>query len=538
MPGVWTVGWREAAWKQLGDAKWDVAIVGGGITGAGILAEATRAGLRAVLVEGADFASGTSSRSSKLVHGGLRYLRNGQIRLTRESVKERERLMREAPGLVDGLGFLLTTFEGDRTKPWMFGAGLAIYDVLARKWAHEKQDVAELVRRCPALAGSPLKGGYHYIDAQTDDARLVLRVLREGVRRGGTAINYVRAKSLVRDRQQQVRGVVVEDVGGGTTRTTEIRAKVVINATGAWADELRQEVGATSRLRRIRGSHLILPRAKLDVPEAVTMLHPRDGRALFAIPWEGVTIVGTTDVDEGAHSEIDTAIALSEAEYIQEAVDRSFPKLGLRLDDVIATYAGVRGVVNTGKRNPSKESREHVLWNESGLLTVAGGKLTTFRLMARQALAALEEVLPDLELSRNSDRILDEVPEVEWPGSLEPDERRRLLGRHGEDVVSVLAARDDLQHIGGSEAYWAELRWAARAEGVVHLDDLLLRRVRLGLLLPTGGEEFRTRVRAVAQPELGWDDAKWTTEHARYTKLIRRAYSLDGARDAASHAAE
>lgn len=535
---MWTVGWRDAAWKRLSEGKWDVAIVGGGITGAGILAEATRAGLRAVLVEGADFASGTSSRSSKLVHGGLRYLRNGQLRLTRESVKERERLMREAPGLVDALGFLLTTFEGDRTKPWMFGAGLAIYDVLARKWAHQKQDVKELIRRCPPLAGSPLKGGYHYLDAQTDDARLVLRVLREGVRRGGTAINYVRAKSLLRDRQKNVVGVTVEDASGGATRAAEIRAKVVINATGAWADELRGEVGAAPRLRRIRGSHLILPREKLPVPEAVTMLHPRDGRALFAIPWEGVTIVGTTDVDEGAHSEIDTAIAISEAEYIQEAVDRSFPKLGLGLDDVIATYAGVRGVVNTGKRNPSKESREHVLWNESGLLTVTGGKLTTFRLMARHALAALEDVLPDLEVSKNRDRILDEVPEVQWPAGLEPDEQRRLLGRHGEDVASVLAAREDLQRIGDTEAYWAELRWAARAEGVVHLDDLLLRRVRLGILLPNGAEDHMPRVRAIAQPELGWDDTRWTTEHERYTRLVRRAYSLQGARDATPHAAE
>src|SRR5258706_12577259 len=233
---MWSRGWRDEVWGRL-DEPWDVLIVGGGITGAGILAEAARMGLRALLVEGQDFASGTSSRSTKLVHGGLRYLRQGRIGLTRESVRERERLMKEARGLVNPLGFWLTTFRGDKMPGWMFGVGLAVYDALAGKWAHEKHDAAELVARVPSLRGANVRGGYHYFDAQTDDARLVLRVLREAVRRGGTAINYARARDLLRTRDGRVCGVVLEDASGvGASRTREVQAKVVINATGAWAD--------------------------------------------------------------------------------------------------------------------------------------------------------------------------------------------------------------------------------------------------------------------------------------------------------------
>ena len=378
-------------------------MVGGGITGAGIVAEAARIGLKVLLVEAQDFASGTSSRSTKLVHGGLRYLRQGQIRVTRESVVERERLMQEARGLVQPLGFWLTTFEGDKMPGWMFGLGLAMYDALAGKWAHEKHDAAELVSRVPPLGGAKLRGGYHYFDAQTDDARLVLRVLREAVARGAVAINYARATDVLKTRDGKVRGIVLEDVSGGPSRSVEVEARVVINATGAWADGLRIKVGAEKRLRPIRGSHLVLAGSRLPLGQAISMLHPRDGRAVFAIPWEGVTIVGTTDVDHKADMWTEPSISSAELEYILESLHHAFPRLDIGESDVRATWSGVRGVINTGASDPSKESREHALWEENGLLTVTGGKHTTFRVMALETLRAAKKQLPAVKALRRAD---------------------------------------------------------------------------------------------------------------------------------------
>src|SRR4051794_24790627 len=299
---MWMRGYRDEVWSRLrgpqaAAEKWDLIVIGGGITGAGILGEAARHGKKALLVEAQDFSSGTSSRSTKLVHGGLRYLRQGQFLVTRKSVRERERLMEEGAGLVNPLAFCLAAFPGDQMPKWMYGVGLAMYDALAWKWAHEAQSKAEITKRIPALAGSQVQGGYRYFDAQTDDSRLVIRVLREAVRHGGTAINYVRAHKLLRTADGHVRGVVLKDMTpDGTSRTKEVEAKVVISATGAWADELRGELGREKRLRKIRGSHLTFRADRLPLPEAVSLLHPRDQRAVFAIPWEGTTILGTTDV--------------------------------------------------------------------------------------------------------------------------------------------------------------------------------------------------------------------------------------------------
>ena len=193
---MWNKNWREQIWRDL-NQPWDMIIIGGGITGAGILREASRAGLKALLVEGHDFASGTSSRSSKMVHGGLRYLRNAQIKLTIDSVHEREQLMHEGRGLVEPLGFLIAGYYGDRPPVWVFGVGLMVYDVLGRKWAHRRYNAPRLQELCPLITPRDLIGGYQYVDAQTDDARLVLRVIREAVRSGGTAINYVEAAGLL-----------------------------------------------------------------------------------------------------------------------------------------------------------------------------------------------------------------------------------------------------------------------------------------------------------------------------------------------------
>jgi glycerol-3-phosphate dehydrogenase len=529
---MWQHGWRDQIWAQLENPEdpWDLIVIGGGITGAGILREASRAGLRVLLLEAGDFSSGTSSRSSKLVHGGFRYLRNMHIRLTYEAVRERERLLKQGRGLVTSLGFLLVSFPEDRIPSWVFGAGLAIYDLLALKWGHQYYDAAGLRMLCPPLSASNLKGGYRYIDAQTDDARLVLRILREAVREGGTALNYAKVESLLRARSGRVHGVVARDLDPeGGDRTVEIQARVVINATGAWADVLREQVGGRRHLRKLRGGHLVFPFEKLPLPRAVSLLHPSDGRPVFAFPWEGVTIVGTTDIVHDETLDRDPAISTDEAEYLLTALHKAFPDLNLTLDEVQCTFSGFRPVVDTGKANPSKESREHVIWRENGLLTVTGGKLTTFRVMAHDALRAVRRQLPGQPALGRHMRVLDKAPaESSLYTDLDPAARLRLIGRHGTEAPDVLSASDpeEYERIERSQALWAELRWAARAEGVVHLDDLLMRRVRLGLLLPRGGIPLLERIRAVVQPELAWDDARWEKEAQRYADLWRSSYFL------------
>lgn len=520
---MWQAGYRDEIWSRLGE-PWDVIIVGGGITGAGILGEAVRHGYRALLVEAQDFSSGTSSRSTKLVHGGLRYLRQGQFLVTRKSVRERERLMNEGVGLINPLAFSLAAFPGDQMPKWMYGVGLAMYDALAWKWAHERQSKSQIIELIPPLAGSAVTGGYRYFDAQTDDSRLTLRVIREAVKQGGTAINYVKAEGLLRTEDGKVRGVVVRDLAEGPEggRTFEVEAKVVINATGAWADDLRVQLGEDKRLRKIRGSHLTFKAERFPLPEAVSLLHPRDQRAVFAIPWEGVTILGTTDVDHGELTD-EPAISEAETEYLLESAQKAFPGLELVHEDVISTWSGVRPVIGTGKADPSKESREHAVWNENGLLTITGGKLTTFAVMAREALQAASAELGEL---KERTRVLEENPEeIAWPSSMSDDERVRLLGRFGAEIGDVIADGSGAQHIPGTIAFYSELRHAARDEAVVNLSDLLLRRVRLGLLLPNGGLDLEAQIRAVAQPELGWDDATWEREVATYRATWKKAYS-------------
>jgi glycerol-3-phosphate dehydrogenase len=540
---MWESGWRDHVWSQLQD-DWDLIVIGGGITGAGILREATRAGLRTLLLEANDFASGTSSRSSKLVHGGFRYLENAQVRLTFESVRERERLLKEGRGLVTPLGFLIASYRGDAIPAWVFGAGLIIYDLLAVKWGHRHYDARDLRELCPPLRQQDLLGGYRYFDAQADDARLVLRVIAEAVRAGGVALNYARVQALLRRRTGSVCGVALQDMTPeGNHRSLELQATLVVNATGAWVDELRAQIGGRPRLRRLRGSHLVFPSRLIPLTRAISLLHPRDGRPVFAYPWEGMVIVGTTDVDHGEPLEKDPLISSGEVDYLMELVQYAFPDLGLTLDDVQATYSGIRPVINTGKLDPTKESREHVLWSERGLLSVAGGKLTTFRVMAFDVLKAargqIAHLLDRSALRYAGQRVLDPPPPEEaLDVPMDQSARLRLIGRLGSDVPKLLQMvhPSELQRIPGTPALWAELRWAAHAEAAVHLEDLLLRRVRLGLLLPQGGlldvptaegePALVKRIRSIVQLEMGWDDARWQAELSKYARLWHNSYRL------------
>jgi len=523
---MWGPNWRETAWAQLAQ-PWDIIVIGGGITGAGILREAARAGVRVLLVEQRDFAWGTSSRSSKLVHGGLRYLKEGRLRLTRAAVRERERLLDDGPGLIDPLGFLLATYKGESPGRRLYGAGLTIYDLLALQWTHRYFKASDLRLLAPHIAQKGLQGGFQYGDAQTDDARLVLRVIQEAVAAGAVALNYARVDDLLHDGRGRVIGVRLRDLVTG--RQADLSARLVVNATGAWADRLRRPLGGQPRIRPLRGSHLIFPGQRLPVAQAIGFLHPLDRRPVFIFPWEGITLVGTTDVDHSGSLDEEPAISPEEVAYLMAAVEAQFPTLDLTLDDVLATFAGVRPVIGTGKADPSKEARDHVVWQESGLLTVTGGKLTTFRRIALDALKRARRVLPPLGRLSAKTPVLDPV-DLALPdsGGLSEAWRRRLLGRYGAAAPALVAAArpGELAEIPGARVLWAELRWAARAEAVVHLDDLLLRRVRLGLLLPHGGEAILPQVRAICQAELGWDDDRWNAEEAAYLALWRRCYSL------------
>ncbi len=526
---MWKQGWRGQVWSQL-DQPWDLIVIGGGITGAGILLEAARAGLRVLLVEAGDFASGTSSRSSKLVHGGFRYLKNFQFRLVRESVAERERLIKEGRGLVTSLGFLLVNYAEDAIPDWVFGAGLVFYDVLALKWGHRHYDAYDIRQFCPALAENGLLGGYRYFDAQTDDARLVLRIIQEALEAGGVALNYAAVTGLLRQQSGQVCGVVLQDnAPGGQFRTAEVRASVVVNATGAWADELRAQVSQPPRLRRLRGSHLIFPAQRFPLNRSISFLHYQDGRPVFAVPWEGVILLGTTDKDHNKPLTDEPAISLEEVEYLLDGVQHTLPGFDLSFYDIQATFSGIRPVVNTGKADPCKESREHIIWSESGLLTVTGGKLTTFRPMAHEALMKVRAHLPGGPKFAFGKRMLArQSQELPPTPELAPAARLRLIGRHGSNATELIeAARSgELSVVESTPTLWSELRWAARAEGVVHLDDLLLRRTRLGLLLPQGGQAHMDCIRAIAQPELGWDDRRWDVEIKRYLRLWEQSYHL------------
>jgi len=526
---MWQTNWRDKTWSEL-NQPWDVIVIGGGITGAGILRQATHLHLHTLLVEKNDFSSGTSSRSTKLVHGGLRYLGQGQFSVTRESVREREHLMREAPGLIDPLSLLFPVYRGASPNKSTAAAALAIYDHFGHKWEHRYFKGDDFVLLAPHLSGEGLQGGYRYFDAVTDDSRLVLRIIREAVRAGGVALNYATADKLLLDAHGQVRGIVLRD--GVTGRTSELQSRIVINATGAWADELRQQVGGPPRVRPSRGSHFLFPAWRAPLAQAITLFHPRDHRPVFVIPWEGATLAGTTDIDHRQPLESEPYAEAAEVEYVLEALSLRFPALKLQAEDMMTSFAGVRPIVASGKGvDPHKESRAHVVLEENGLITITGGKLTTFRPMAQDALQAARRLWPAMPPGGGEARMLDPVP-LALPGAeaLDAATRHRLSGRHGADAPALIAAATpgELEQIPGTDSLWAELRWAARDEGVVHLDDLLLRRVRLGLLLPSGGVTLLERIRPIVQPGLGWDDARWEVEATAYAGLWRRAYSLPG----------
>jgi len=521
---------RDKAWLKLTEEtpQWDVIVIGGGITGAGIAREAARRGLSVALVEGHDFAWGTSSRSSKMIHGGLRYLMTGNVKLVRNSARERERLLREAPGLVDPLGFLFANYRGQFPGRWSFTTLLTIYDMLACRWSHQYYPAREFYFMAPRINQRGLTGGERCVDAVTDDARLVLRVIHEAQNDGALACNYVSAEQLV-TQGKQVCGVAVRDTVSGAT--AEVRARAVINAAGPWTDKLRDQVGGGKNIRPLRGSHLVFPFWRLPVAQAIGLLHPEDRRAVFILPWETVTLVGSTDLDYEGDLSSEPSVLPEEVDYLMEIVRYQFPSLGLKYQDTLAAYAGVRPIVGTGALNPSKEKRNHSIWVEQGLISVSGGKLTTFRLIALDVLQRAVRLIPSLAVREKGkpgfrNFSWQDIPTTNIPHGF----KMRLAGRYGYEAGEMVAGAKtgELEMIPDTAILWAELRWAARTESVLHLDDLLLRRTQLGLVLDQGGLAVFDRIKEICCDELGWDDDRWHQEEKRYMDLWRRCYQVPG----------
>lgn len=494
-------------------ASFDAIVIGGGITGAGILREAMRTGAKVLLVEQNDFASGTSSASSKLVHGGLRYLKNGQWRLTLESVRERQRLLREAPGLVEIQPFLMPLYRGAKPGKFTMRLGLWIYDLMAGTSVSGWLSKIPLLKLEPNLREPELLGAVHYEDARTDDARLVQRLIRDAVDVGAVALNYVRADVLMSG--AQVTGVRLTDTVTGQTR--EISSKMVINASGAWAGDIPGAPQGSPLLRPLRGSHFVFASEKLPVHKAVSWLHPKDHRPIFAYPWEGAIVYGTTDLDHDA-SQGPPRMTREEAEYLIDGLAYQFPALDLKASDAISTYSGVRPIVASGKDDPSAESRESAMWSSQGLVSITGGKLTTFRVTAREVLHEAAKQVPLLAPAKDQ-------PVFE---SALHAHHQRLFGRLGAKAATVLlnsSSAAELERVADSPYCWAELRWSARYEQVQKLDDLLMRRTRIGLVMKEGGREILPRLKEICMTELAWDEARWNAEVERYSELWQRNHA-------------
>ena len=381
---------RQEMWEKVPEEV-DLVVIGGGITGAGIVRDAARRGLRVVLFEQNDIAYGTSSRSSKLIHGGLRYLESYEFSLVFESVSERRVVMDLAPHLVNPLAFLFPVYQGSRKSLRMINAGMWLYDGLAlfrSPKRHRTLDPSEVAEQEPMLKQEGLQGAPVYYDCSTDDARLTLETIIDAIQNGAVVVNWARVDAFTKDDHGRVSGVIVKNQRDGVLR--QVKAHTVINATGPWTDEVLAMSGPRmgKMLRPTKGIHIVVARERLPVEHAVVLFHPTDARVLFALPWGERTYVGTTDTDyEGAPGE--EAATLEDVDYLIEAANYYFPNDQINRDDVISTWAGLRPLIapepEVGEMSESQVSREHqIVIGEDGLITIAGGKLTTYRKMAKE----------------------------------------------------------------------------------------------------------------------------------------------------------
>jgi glycerol-3-phosphate dehydrogenase len=561
---------RSDAVAALSASEFDLVVVGGGITGAGVALDAAARGYSVALVEREDYASGTSSRSSKLVHGGLRYLQHFDLGLVREALLERQLMVALAPHLVHPLPLVVPAFDGARPDR-MMGVGLNLYDVMSvdrerlrarrprrsrgeqagdgsvrlaalgegESWSPERHRVISgeaVLELLPALAPREPTSGYLFYDCQTDDARLVLTVLGEAERFGAVCANRLDATALL-ERDGRARGVRVSDRESG--ERFDVRAENVVNATGVWADELRpQELHDEAELpviRPSRGTHITLRHE--DLPLVGGAIVPAGGgRTIFALPWLGRTLVGTTDNDyEGPLEHIRPSGR--DVDYLLAAVNEFFAT-ALSPGDLAGAYAGVRPLISTGDTKKSVDiSRKAELYEtSSGMITITGGKLTTWRRMAKLAVDRLVEreardaPCRTAEIPLGQAVAVEELPSVEGVSEVA---RKALAARYGygaHDVLALAAEREELAQsiVSGLPDLMAEVALAARREQALSVGDVLLRRTRLGLLAarelvgegPERGPAVE-RVAALLGRELGWSAERTVLERERFFEEAR-----------------
>jgi len=487
---------RAAALDAIGAEPLDLLIIGGGITGAGAARDAATRGLRTALVERDDFASGTSSRSSRLIHGGLRYLEHGELHLVFEASRERRVLLRTAPTLVHPLRFTWPVYRGARVPKWELRAGLMLYDALAmfrNVGRHHMWDAAEIERLEPRLRHDGLVGGATYFDASTNDVRLTIANIRSAADAGARIANHAAVRALIVERGV-VRGA--EITCALTGRTVRASARCVVNAAGPWGDGIRQlaDPGAKVGVRGTRGAHIAVPRLAAGTTGAIAITHPRDGRVMFILPAGEFTIVGTTDTDYfGALDQV--RATREDVAYLLEAANHYLPATALSTGDVVAAWAGIRPLVASNAASTAAVSREHAITpGPKGMLSVSGGKLTTYRLMAQQIVDRVETAIgrPHAR-SRTAEDPL--VPD----GETEPDRTQ---------VAAAVAQ-------------------VVRHEMAMTVSDVLVRRLQLAYELRDNGAALAPSVARLMAPMLGWTAAQERDAVSDYVRDVTRIFAIE-----------
>jgi glycerol-3-phosphate dehydrogenase len=540
----WTLQEREAALDKAGRDGMDLLVIGGGIIGAGILRDAASRGLRALLVERDDFASGTSGGSSKLIHGGLRYIGQGQLSVTREACTERDLLRRLNPNLIRPMPFVFPIYENHRMSLWKGLAMLFIYAALANFRSTSRFRIlppGKILTLVKALRREGLKGGGTYCDASIDDARLVLLTLQQARALGGEAANHAEAIDLIRDGQGRVAGARIRD--RIADREIVVRAGAVINAAGARIGRIRSLEGngdgCVDELRPAKGIHLVIPRRRIPVDQAV-LFEAADGRYLFLLPWEDMVILGTTDTFTDQIAE--PTATDGEVRYLLEAANRVFPEAGLEEKDICSAYAGVRLLVQASREEscPSSVSREERFFRDpSGLISVAGGKLTTYRSIAEQTVDMVLAELPAARRKKAGRSRTAKLPlrQEGFDGEaltgtlcerfgLDRPRADHLVRTYGAEAQALLDESPPglRRPIGTSRYLYAEIPWSIRTECPATLCDLLERRIRLALFAEGQGLPEIDGIAALAGETAEWDKERIRRETAAYREKVRRRY--------------
>jgi glycerol-3-phosphate dehydrogenase len=536
---------RRRDLDALATEQLDVLIVGGGIVGCGALLDATSRGLRAALVEREDIAVGTSSRSSRLIHGGLRYLEQLRFGLVREALAERARILRLAPHLVRLEPLLFPLIGRPVTTRSFYEAGMTLYDILGARrdggW-HRHLSVAETLERCPAIRPANLRGGLVFHDAVEDDARYTLAVARTARGAGAIVVTRAQADGLIEEAGRVV-GARVRDVASGNAATFEVRARAVVDATGVWAaDPTAPLSGGSTRILPSRGAHLVVRRER--IPSSVGMTIRVPGKVVFLVPWLGYWLIGTTDAPYDGPVDRPTAGA-TEVDELLTAVNCVLD-VDLGRDDVVGTYAGLRPLIAPSGGSTVTASREHrVVREPNGLVRVGGGKFTTYRIMARDtidaALVGLGDASPSssrpsrtatLRLIGAADRPdLDRLAaDLASRHNLSVGTATSLVNRHGTaapDVAALGAASDRLRPLAPDHDHLeVEVTWAARHELALSLDDVLARRMRLVHELKDRAAAIAPRVAELLGAELGWDLGRRRREVDLFLAAAQREFGV------------